>query len=109
MAKALGDISDQLPKDMLIQLLKNTYKTLVGDDSEHIKDISIDSLVQAAKCLTDEEVKTELIPLIIQLSTDKSWRVRSHLAIKFSDLATSCRKEISNNQLLQIFTSLIRD
>lgn len=69
----------------------------------------MESLIDIAKCLTVEENKNNLIPIIIQLTGDKSWKVKLYLAKNFADLAEALGKEISENSLFAIFSTLLRD
>lgn len=54
------------------------------DDSDSVRIICMESLIDIAKCLSVEENKSHLIPIIIQLTGDKSWKVKLYLAKNFS-------------------------
>lgn len=71
--------------------------------------ITIESLIELAKIFNVEENKTFLIPLIIQMTGDKSWRVKHFLAKSFADLAEAVGSELSENSLVSIFSTLLRD
>lgn len=109
LARTLGRLCKYLPKDLLLSEIQNHFKNLANDDSEQVRIITIESLVELAKVFTPDENKTYLIPMVIQLTSDKSWRVRVHLAKSFGLLAAAVGSEISENQLLSIFSTLIRD
>lgn len=47
--------------------------------------------------------------VIIQATQDKSWRVKLCLGKNFANLAEICGKEISENPLSNIFTTLLKD
>lgn len=69
----------------------------------------MESLIEIAKCLTSAENKSNLIPIIIQLTGDKSWKVKLYLARNFAKLAEALGKEIADNSLFSIFSTLLRD
>ena len=88
---------------------KTLPKTLALDDSDSVRIICIESLVDLAHVLNDDENKSYLIPIIIQLTGDKSWKVKLHLAKYFANLAKALGKDISENSLFSIFSTLLRD
>lgn len=48
-------------------------------------------------------------PVLLQLAEDKSWRVRYMVADKFSEIQQAVGPEISKNELVPAFTSLLKD
>lgn len=109
LAGKLGKICQHLPKEILTGEIFNHFKNLTNDDSDSVRIISIDSLIELARVFNDEDNKTFVIPLIIQMTGDKSWRVRHHLAKSFANLGEAVGKEISDNSLTPIFSTLLRD
>jgi hypothetical protein len=69
----------------------------------------MDCIVQIAKCLDPEENKQNIIPIVITLVGDKSWKVKLYLSKIFSDLAETLGPEITDNSLYSIFSTLLRD
>ena len=47
--------------------------------------------------------------VIIQASQDKSWRVKLSLSKNFAEIADLCGKEIAENPLSNIFTTVLKD
>lgn len=109
LAGKLGKICQYLPKEILTGEIFNHFKNLTNDDSDSVRIISIESLIELARVFNDEDNKSFVIPLIIQMTGDKSWRVRHHLAKCFANLAEAVGKEISDNSLISIFSTLLRD
>lgn len=69
----------------------------------------MESLIDIAKCLDPEENKQNIIPIIIQLTGDKSWKVKLYLSKTFAELAKVLGPEITENSLFSIFSTLLRD
>lgn len=69
----------------------------------------MESLIDIAKCLNSDENKSHLIPIIIQLTGDKSWKVKLYLARNFAELAEALGPDICENPLFSIFSTLLRD
>ena len=108
-AGKLGKICPFLSREILIENIFNHFKNLSNDDSDSVRIITIESLVELARVFNVEDNKTYLVPLIIQLTGDKSWRVKHHLAKWFAELAFAVGKDISDNSLVSIFSTLLRD
>lgn len=109
LAGKLGKICQYLPKEILTGEIFNHFKNLTNDDSDSVRIITIESLIELARVFNDDDNKTFVIPLIIQMTGDKSWRVRHHLAKSFANLAEAVGKDISDNSLISIFSTLLRD
>ena len=109
LASKLGKICKYLSKEALTVEVFNHFKNLTNDDSDSVRIITIESLIELASVFNDEENKTFVIPLIIQMTGDKSWRVKLHLAKNFAKLAHAVGKDISDNSLISIFSTLLRD
>ena len=109
LAGKLGKICQYLPKEILTGEIFNHFKNLTNDDSDSVRIITIESLIELARVFNDDDNKTYVIPLIIQMTGDKSWRVRHHLAKSFANLAEAVGKDISDTSLISIFSTLLRD
>lgn len=109
LSRNMGILCKYVNKDTLLHGFINQFKNLALDDSDSVRIICIESLVDLAEVLNDEENKSHLIPIIIQLTGDKSWKVKLHLAKCFANLAEALGKEISENSLFSIFSTLLRD
>ena len=109
LASKIGKICKYLNKEILTVDIFNHFKTLTNDDSDSVRIITIESLIELAIVFNDEENKAYVIPIIIQMTGDKSWRVKLHLAKNFAKLAGAVGKDISDNSLISIFSTLLRD
>lgn len=109
LAGKLGKICHSLPKDVLTGEIFNHFKNLTNDDSDSVRIITIESLIELARVFNDDDNKNFVIPLIIQMTGDKSWRVKHHLAKMFANLADAVGKDISDTSLISIFSTLLRD
>lgn len=69
----------------------------------------MESLMNIARILNSNENKANILPLILQSSEDKSWRVRLALSKSFADLAEAVGKEIADSSLIQILQNLLKD
>lgn len=108
LASKLGTLCNYMSKSIVLTELINSFKTLTNDDSDNVRILTIKSLIDLAKNLNDEENKTHMIPIIINLTSDKSWRVKFSLANNFANIAKAVGKEVTDS-LVSIFSSLLRD
>jgi len=108
LASKLGTLCGFMGRPLVVTELIKSFKLLSNDDSAKVRIITIDSLVKLAECLSEEENKNHMIPIIIKLTSDKSWRVRVHLASKFSHISKAVGPDVSDS-LVSVFASLLRD
>lgn len=108
LATKLGTLCGYMKKSLVVAELIKSFKMLSNDDSAKVRIITIDSLVNLAECLSEDENKTHMIPIIINLTSDKSWRVRVHLASRFDDISNAVGADVSDS-LVSVFASLLRD
>lgn len=55
------------------------------------------------------ENKSHTLPIIISATEDKSWRVRLSLSKTFAELAEAFGHDVTDHNLIQIFTTLLKD
>lgn len=109
LASKIGKICKYLSKETLNVEIFNHFKNLTNDDSDSVRIITIESLVELAHVFNEDENKQLVIPLIIQMTGDKSWRVKLHLAKNFAKLAEAVKRDVADTSLINIFSTLLRD
>ena len=109
LASKIGVICKYIPKETLVLDFFNQFKSLALDDSDSVRILCLESLVELCKVFNDEENKAHIIPIVITLTGDKSWRVRYHLAQNFAGLAQALGKDIAVTSLISIFSTLLKD
>lgn len=109
LASKIGTICRFIPKETLVNEFFNQYKALALDDSDSVRILCIESLIQLSKVFNEEENKAHIIPIVITLTGDKSWRVRYHLAQNFAGLAQALGRDIAVTSLISIFSTLLKD
>lgn len=50
-----------------------------------------------------------MIPILIKLTRDRAWKVRTSLAKNFANIPKALGKEITDNSLVNIFSTLLKD
>lgn len=109
LASKLGTMCHFMPKEVLLTDIFTHFKTLGSDDSDQVKMLTIESFVKLAKMFNVEENKNHIVPFIIQMTSDKSWKVKHHLAKEFAELVNALGPDITDNFLISIFSTLLRD
>lgn len=107
LASKLGELSFHMGKSEVVGLV-TSFKKLASDDAHSVRSATVHSLITLSQTLNKDENKKHLLPIIIALSSDKSWRVRFSLAEHFGSLAKAMGSSASDN-LLSVLGSLLRD
>ena len=105
----IGKIVKYIAKESVQNKVYQLFKTSASNESDSIKQSIIESIVELAKITNSDENKTHMIPLIIQLTGDRSWRVKNHLAGYFDKLIEALGEEVAENSMITIFSTLLRD
>ena len=52
---------------------------------------------------------SEILPVILAIAADRSWRVRWSLAVKLHQVAQGMGSQVANNSLCECFEEMLRD
>merc|ERR1719487_2636888 len=108
-AKALGDFSQQLSHDTLVNDLLPPFRKLSKDDQDSVRLLTVESMISIAETLDDEECKNLLGATMKALVTDHSWRVRYMVADHFVRLAKAAGSDIVRDELVSAYVALLKD
>ena len=85
------------------------FKNQINDDQESVRVLCIDSLIKIVEVFTKDLNKTHMIPILIQFTRDRAWKVRMNLAKVFPQITVAIGKEITDLKLINIFQSQCQD
>ncbi len=108
-ALQIGGMARVLEKQYIVNELVQQFKDLANDDQDSVRVNTLQSLNLIVTVLPKEMNKTHILPMLIQSTEDKSWRIRHALAVNFPQLVTAFIKELQEMNLIAIFSSLLRD
>lgn len=105
----MAPLCSVVEKEALLSQLIPEFKHLSADEQDNIRNVCIDALVNISKLLNREENRLHTLPLAIAAGEDKSWKVRIHFAEKFPELAEAFGRDVTENNLIQTFSQLLKD
>ncbi|CAD8185440.1 unnamed protein product [Paramecium octaurelia] len=108
-ANKIGEIAQAMEKSHVVGDLVPAVKNLCYDEQDSVRLLCAQSLMSISLILNLTEIKAYILPLIILQAEDKSWKVRMALAQIFTDLAIAVGKDITDFQLIPIFSNLLKD
>ena len=85
------------------------FNSLASDEQDSVRLLAVEACVIIASLFKHDDIERFLMQSIKQAIDDKSWRVRYVVADKFVELQNSVGPEITKNDLVQAFGSLLRD
>ena len=103
---------------ILIKLLKPVevfeeclgfFNSIAKDDQDSVRIQVITICVSLATILDADQHITHILPVVIAIGGDRSWRVRWSLACRIHELCDSLGTLVSNNHLSGVFESLLND
>lgn len=71
--------------------------------------LCLESLIPLAKFFSKEENQIHNLGTLLLIGEDRSWKVRLAFSKNFADLADAFGKEITDNNLIQIFSHFLGD
>lgn len=108
-ATALPDLIDSVSgSNSPPQSLLEMYKTLVGDDQDSVRLLSVNVGIALAKKYP-HEIPRLLFRDTVGLIEDKSWRVRFMAASRYADIAESMQEANELPKFLTLFVKLTKD
>jgi serine/threonine-protein phosphatase 2A regulatory subunit A len=109
-ANKLKDIVQVCAKADLVADMMPVYKQLSKEDTQDtIRVACVNTTLVIAKMLNPEENRTHTVPVITEMASDRSWRVRLTIARQFDQLCAAFGPEITNSDLMGCFVSLLKD
>jgi len=89
-----------------------TFQTISKDDQDSVRLLAVDVGAGLAQSFTrfakPDKISSLIIPVVLALAEDKSWRVRYQVASSFVTLGGALSQEL-NQQLLHVFIKLLKD
>lgn len=114
--KNLGRFCNVVPKEHVLPEkqeeelnLFKVFDTLRVDDQDSVRLLSIDCAIEISKLLSEEQVISNIIPMMKVLGKDKSWRVRYMVAAKYAKFCAEVGQEMTNQQLMALYSNLCLD
>jgi serine/threonine-protein phosphatase 2A regulatory subunit A len=86
-----------------------SFKQLTADEQDAIRVVCIESLIPIVRYLTKEDNQRNILPILLSLTEDKSWKVRLTIAKNFAEIANAFGKDITDATLVAKFALLLKD
>jgi serine/threonine-protein phosphatase 2A regulatory subunit A len=99
----------QIEKEFATAEIIPIYKQLTADEQDAIRVVCIESLIAIVRYLTKEDNQRYILPILLTLTEDKSWKVRLTIAKNFPELANAFGKDITDANLVAKFALLLKD
>ena len=85
------------------------FKAIAGDDQDSVRLLAIQAASDLGENLSLEQLNEHIMPVILLLSRDTSWRVRFMVAAHLVKIALPFNSDSNRVELLDIFVNLLRD
>mmetsp|Transcript_8561 Transcript_8561/g.24416 ORF Transcript_8561/g.24416 Transcript_8561/m.24416 type:complete len:595 (-) Transcript_8561:83-1867(-) len=99
------DSKEDPVRDELLPL----FALLAGEDQDSVRLLGINNAVVFAKLVDDSVTKEKILPIILSLATDKSWRVRWPVADKFHEICHTLGEDLTASDLAPVYVKLLAD
>lgn len=109
-AGKLGEFATAVETEYLKSELIPLFTTLAADEQQDsVRLLAVEACASIASLLATEDTEQLVMPTLREAANDKSWRVRYMVADKFTELQTAVGPEITKNDLVPAFQSLLKD
>jgi len=109
---SLKDVIPHLTYETLTAGFVDAFINLSKDEQDSVRLLAVDVGTSLAlsfcKFKKPEQVSAVVLPVILSLAEDKSWRVRYMVANSYVNLATAISQDMKH-QLVQVFIKLLKD
>ncbi|KAK8381221.1 hypothetical protein O3P69_008231 [Scylla paramamosain] len=100
--------TDLIPMFVTLAQDEQTYQHHVFSQ-DSVRLLAVEACVSMAGLLPQEDTELLVMPTLRQAAEDKSWRVRYMVADRFIDLQKAVGPDITKNDLVSAFQSLLKD
>ena len=107
-ATNLGKFAQVVELEHVKSELLPLFTVLVADEQDSVRLLAVQNAVVMGKIL-GQDAKNSILPVILSLSEDKSWRVRWSVSNSFCEVCDSLGEDITRNELVRYFVKLLRD
>ena len=108
-ASKIGEFAKVMEKDNIVADIIPLLHNLAVDDQDSVRLLFIEGCIAVAGLLRDKECEQHLLGTIKEVAADKSWRVRSMLADKFTEVQKVIGPSLTSHYLVPVFQSLLKD
>ena len=91
-SEALTAFAEVVEAGVIVEHLTPLFTSLSQDSQDSVKLLSVDSCVAVAKRLDDEAKRKAVLPVVLALAADGSYRVRWSVASRIVDLAQEAER-----------------
>lgn len=86
-----------------------TFNNIAKDEQDSVRIQVISICISLATILDSEQQASQILPVVIAIGGDRSWRVRWSLACRLHELCKPLGSQVSNSHLSSVFESLLND
>lgn len=86
-----------------------TFNSIAKDEQDSVRIQVITICISLATILDSEQQASQILPVVIAIGGDRSWRVRWSLACRLHELCKPLGSQVSNSHLSSVFESLLND
>lgn len=108
-AAKFGEVVKVMETEHVKNELIPLFNCLATDEQDSVRLLAVEACVVIASIFKNDDIERYLMQSIKAAIDDKSWRVRYVVADKFVELQTAVGPEITKNELVMAFGSLLRD
>ena len=108
-AKALGEIIKVADGDIIVEYLVPQFVKLAKDNQDSVKLLAMENGVALTQRLPENKSKELVLPIILELAADTSWRVRWSVGKGFGDMCEAMGESTVTSGFLDSFEKLLRD
>ncbi|XP_071495704.1 serine/threonine-protein phosphatase 2A 65 kDa regulatory subunit A beta isoform-like [Diadema antillarum] len=109
-ASKLGEFAKVVEPEYIKSDLIPMFNSLASDEQQDsVRLLAVEACVSIASLLSNEDTENLIMPTMRCCAEDKSWRVRYMVADKFNELQDAVGPEITKQDLVPAFQSLLKD
>ena len=96
------------PAEVLSEFI-STFNSISVDEQDSVRIQVITTCITLADILTTDQQALHVLPVILAVGSDKSWRVRWSLATRLHELCGPLGDQVANESLSVVFEQLLGD
>ncbi|CAM9191834.1 unnamed protein product [Ascophyllum nodosum] len=108
-AHNLGPLCKEVETEFIERDMLELFTVLSEDDQDSVRLQTVDNCTALASVLPAEGQTLHVLPVVMDSTKDKSWRVRWSVANKYHELCSSLGREVTNGPMCTGYEALLQD
>ena len=105
----MGAVAEQASAQEVATEFLGVFTALANDQQDSVRIQVVPNCISLSRIVPREQQIGQILPVVLSIAADKSWRVRWSLALQLPDICVAMGERATNDHLAVAFEALLND